>query len=226
VIILAEFENVAIDVRAEDIERVAKRPLIMYTGKPTSSTKGLSGQLYFDEAEEKLYLCIGKVSESSYTWVSINDLSDYVLNSLTIAGIDLKDNITAEDLRSAIKSQKVIKNNTVPPTTENENYAEIGDFYFQTLSLSPKLYLCISKTENPESIDGELDAYLYDWLDLTSNEIDLIGYVPATRKIAGLVLENDITVEQLQSALGIGDIETTLDSIIAIQENLIGGDTE
>ena len=195
---MAEFENVAIDVKAEDIEHVAKRPLIMYIGKPTSSTKGLDGQLYFDEAERKLYLCIGKnVSGNSYTWVSINDLSKYVLNSLTIAGIDLKDNITADelkealgiDLRDYVKSDRKIAGFTLDEDISASDLASM-------LKVS-KVYV---EAKAPTSFDEGENAF---WIDIATSKL----YYCNERKLSGYnwidlsVGSGGVSDEQIQEAV-------------------------
>ncbi len=50
---------------------------------------------------------------------------------------------------------------------------------------------------------GEEGAYTYAWEKIGSTKTDLTGYVSKDTKIAGLTLNNDITVAELQTALGL-----------------------
>lgn len=50
---------------------------------------------------------------------------------------------------------------------------------------------------------GAEDAYTYAWEKIGSTKTDLSGYVSNTIKIAGLQLNKDITVAELQGALGL-----------------------
>lgn len=60
------------DITAEEL-RVALNtyPIIIYNNPPMISTKGHTGQLYFDTIRNNLYTCIGNVTESNYTWFKI-----------------------------------------------------------------------------------------------------------------------------------------------------------
>jgi hypothetical protein len=51
---------------------------------------------------------------------------------------------------------------------------------------------------------GSKDAYTYSWEKIGSTETDLSGYVKKTQKIATIDLNDDITTEELQTALGLG----------------------
>lgn len=46
----------------------------------------------------------------------------------------------------------------------------------------------------------------YNWEKIGSTKTDLTGYVEKTRKIAGLDLQDDISVAELQGALGLGEL--------------------
>lgn len=50
---------------------------------------------------------------------------------------------------------------------------------------------------------GEESAYTYAWEKIGSTKTDLTGYVSKDTKIAGLTLNNDISVADLQTALGL-----------------------
>lgn len=51
---------------------------------------------------------------------------------------------------------------------------------------------------------GEAGAYTYAWEKIGSTEMDLGGYVLKTQTIAGVDLQDNITKEELQTALGLG----------------------
>ena len=72
----------------------------------------------------------------------------------------------------------------------------------------------IDQSYNPTSENAQSGKALFEALG---------GYVPTTRKIAGIDLKDDVTVDEMQTALGIGNINTALENIIAIQEALING---
>lgn len=144
-----------------------------------------------------LFMCGGKGTDDTYLWYPVakdDELGNYVPTTRKIANIDLSNDIDADELRKSLEAQRVIIGSTVPPESEKEDYAEIGDFYFRKLSLSPSLYLCVSKGINTESTDGEYDAFNYRWIDLS-------GYVPTSRKIATIDLVDDITIDELQEVL-------------------------
>lgn len=50
---------------------------------------------------------------------------------------------------------------------------------------------------------GSTGSYTYSWEKIGSTETDLSGYVKKTQTIATIDLENDITTEELQTALGL-----------------------
>lgn len=77
------------------------------------TTGGVVGALYFvhnaelGEGKGKLYICTAENSFEDYTGMHAHgiDLTKYVEKTMTIAGIDHKDNITAAELVSGLKSQ-------------------------------------------------------------------------------------------------------------------------
>lgn len=52
----------------------------------------------------------------------------------------------------------------------------------------------------------ELDPYTYSWEKIGDTSLDLSGYVPKTTTIAGVDLQDNITVSELQTALGLGNM--------------------
>ncbi len=116
----------------------------------------------------------------------------YVPVSRNIAGVDLTDNITAEELRGALQVYGIGLLPKAPtPST-------IGD-YRQLLGVSDgsqitALYLCLGKQSNGT----------YKWIPIvTGSDIDLSNYVPTIRTIAGISLADDVTAEKLKTALDV-----------------------
>lgn len=80
---------------------------------------------------------------------------------------------------------------------------------------------------------GEADAYTYAWEKIGSTKTDLTGYVSKETTIAGIALDKDISVEQLQQALKLGAMayadkasgSTTLQTIdsITMKEVTVAG---
>ncbi len=71
------------------------------------------------------------------------------------------------------------------------------------------VYMCVLTGSDPDT---------YTWVKLNN---DL-----SERTIAGLDLKNDITAEELQTALGIGNIDAALDELHAYAQSLISGGVE
>lgn len=117
------------------------------------------------------------------------DLSGYVLNTLKIAGIDLADDITATELRTALGTYPVLFANGAPTSTTKG-----GSGQLLVNELKKEIYMCLGKT-----------GASYNWHNLTAAgvDVDLSGYVLNTLKIAGIDLADDITVEELQEALNV-----------------------
>lgn len=53
---------------------------------------------------------------------------------------------------------------------------------------------------------GVEGSYTYGWEQIGDTALDLSGYVPNTRTVAGIALSADISVEALQTALGLGEM--------------------
>ena len=54
--------------------------------------------------------------------------------------------------------------------------------------------------------NGAEGSYTYKWEKIGSTKTELSGYVPKERKVAGVDLQDDITVEEMQGALGLGNL--------------------
>lgn len=84
---------------------------------------------------------------------------------------------------------------------------------------SPNLYV-----EYITIRSGSVGAYTYSWEKIGDTEMDLSGYVTKTTTIAGIDLQDNITVAELQDALNLGDLayadtasgSTTLQTIDSI----------
>jgi len=123
------------DISKNELNMALGVESIIKSDEPPYETVGRAGQLYVEELEDgsaNVYIQVDAVAGKN--WLNITDgLTDNVKKTLEIAGINLSDNITADELREAIGAQRVIVNTTEPPETERENYAEIGDFYFRNM---------------------------------------------------------------------------------------------
>ncbi len=150
---MAEFENVAIDVSAKDIEYVAKRPLLTGSKAPTASTSGELKQLYCAITEKAFYLCT-HVQTDNMKWEKIAeyvDTSDFVKVTRTIAGLSLSENILTEDLAEALSVANVVVE-TKSPTPNN---GDENTFWIDTTTNS--LYYCDKRT-----LSG------YNWIEIAS----------------------------------------------------------
>lgn len=140
----------------------------------------------------------------------LNNLEEnYVPESRTVAGIDLTNDISIENLQEALTTYPVlILNNYQEPTSTT--VGKIGQIalyqqYFNTLdgggSYCWVLAIC-------RSISADKKTYVWEELD----------FIPSNRKIAGLS-GNNIQTSALKNALGIDSIENTLNGNIK-KENL------
>lgn len=180
---MADFDNIPIDVSAEDLENVAKRPYKVVARPPTGLDTGETGQWWIEidsETEEvvQIYQRVG------FKWVS------YLNDETKIAGLKIKDNISVEDLLTALDVYPLIFGSD-PPTSSTKGYAK--QIYFDIENAT--FYVC-------RGLVGS--GYLWEKAFTSSGtggNIDLSDYVKKSRKIAGIDLEDDITVEELQTAL-------------------------
>lgn len=136
--------------------------------------------LYFDDSD-------GKIS-----------LSDYVKKSLTIAGLNLEDDITKDELRTALNSYPVLWwGNTVPNTSTVGKAGQFGcNLILGATERKIELYLCISTTNEA-----------YEWHKISS-DITTDDCVKKSFTIAGIDFEDDIYVEELRTALSVHPVQT------------------
>ena len=125
---------------------------------------------------------------------------------------------TAAQLNSA---ETVANDNTLPTGAAivkyvGEQIADINSFEYEVVEKLPTasadtmytIYLVAdAEGANPDAYEEWItiktgDTYSFEKIGDTN--IGLNGYVPTTRTVAGLVLSNDISVEALQTALGLG----------------------
>lgn len=202
---MADFDNIPIEVSAEDLENVAKRPYKIVARPPIELDTGETGQWWIEidnETEEvvQIYQRVG------FEWVS------YLNSETKIAGLNLKDEISVEDLLTTLDVYPLIIDSD-PPKSSTKGY--VKQMYFDIENAT--FYVC-------RGLVGS--GYLWEKAFTSGGgggNIDLSNYVPTSRKIADISLEDNITVVEMQTALGIGDVNTALENIIAIQEALING---
>ena len=175
---MADFDNIPIEVSAEDLENVAKRPYKIVARPPTGLDTGETGQWWIEidnETEEvvQIYQRVG------FEWVS------YLNSETKIAGLNLKDEISVEDLLTTLDVYPLIIDSD-PPTASTKGYTK--QMYFDIENAT--FYVC----------RGTIGTG-YLWEEAFTSGGDLSGYVPETRKIAGRDLTNDITISTLGSSL-------------------------
>lgn len=151
----------------------AIRPYSQNIGQLEYVGSGLAGQL------KGLHVLLYKDDNSEFRvkLVTSDELSDYVKLDRTIAGLDLSDDITAEELRTACQVPKIILSTQVPSQYYRESFAKTGDLYFYVVK--NELYILKSKVVNNNST-SESDKYRYSWqkvsADLQDNNTDLYAY--------------------------------------------------
>lgn len=237
---MADFpDNIINDVTTADIENVAKRPYLEENRAPTGLDKGVTGQwwIYIDAETSNV---IDVFQYKGNEWVSYLDskteiagltldggitldqlkkvlsLDEYVKNTLKIAGLTLETNISVEDLLKALDVYPLIVASD-PPTKSTKGYEK--QMYFDIENST--FYVCRG-----------LIGSGYEWQKAftggSGGSVDLSDYVK--KDAISTDIDENSTDEQIPSAKlfydTVGNIETTLESIIAIQENFIGGVTE
>lgn len=178
---MADFPNIPIEVSAKNLELVASRPLIVYPTAPKGTDVGKEGQFWYAETTNELF-----IYTSNKKWENINsvDLSEYVKNTFTIAGLPLTEDITDKELYVALGVSPTIQSDEPPHNTTGR----AGQIYIQEFEDgSTKLYI------QARSGGGQR------WLDITDG---ITGNVKKTLQIAGISLSGDISKEDLISALG------------------------
>lgn len=64
------------DITATELRNAMNTyPVIFYNGAPSTATVGRTGQLYFDEINKNLYICLGR-NNSSYNWFNLTGKID------------------------------------------------------------------------------------------------------------------------------------------------------
>lgn len=210
--------NLAVDISCEELNKALNTyPIKKLSSDPTLSfsTKGEISQLGYLVSYDgktysvKMFICRA-IQGEDYIWQEISgsnsstdvDLNGYVKTSRTIAGVDLADDVIAEELCDALSVYPVLLGANRPQNGNTKG--KVGQLYIALDDGS--LHRCYSTAGG---------SYTY-WQEIYANP---------KGKVAGFSLDTDVTVSQLQTALGIGDIESSLDSIISIQESIIGGAT-
>lgn len=101
-----EMKEIAFDVVKVDAEVVASADAAKYELYRNSIVLVENQEAAAGSCIEYVILRSGEEGSYTYKWEQIGttkvSLSDYVLKTLTIAGIDLQDNITAEELKNAL----------------------------------------------------------------------------------------------------------------------------
>lgn len=130
------------DITVKQLQTALKAyPLLIGAVAPTKSTVGVKNQLYIYVTSNTatLYFCrlVDEDTDSgeiTYNWQIIGgsniDLSSYVKNTLTLAGLDLTSDRTAEDLQTALDVYPLISKSVVPSTS--------------TVGSKGQMYICIT----------------------------------------------------------------------------------
>lgn len=84
------------------------------------------------------------------------DLSGYVQKSTTIAGVDLQDNITANELKNALNVSSTLSGSSVPTTA---TVGALGQVYIDTANKIP--YMCV-----------EINNGTYTWVAIAAVSLD------------------------------------------------------
>ncbi|MBE6825031.1 MAG: hypothetical protein E7513_06765 [Ruminococcaceae bacterium] len=136
----------------------------------------------FLKYEKELNELIGRLDEG---------LNEVVPTSRKIAGINLKDDITASELRNSLKTHPILAllNETPTESTVGEEYQLLVSYKNEEY----KLYMCVNKI-------GEGDCAKYEW-ELLNEKPDLRQFVPISTKIAGLALNRSLTEVELMYRL-------------------------
>lgn len=158
---------------------------------PFTSFKDTLGYMKYFAGDKTLWLKVYGM------WLKIplsTDVENKVDKTTTVAGIDLAEDITAEELKTALDVKgKIIINSALPPTNDLETLAEVGDFWL--ISKDQALYVCYGK----QATDNDYANYF--WLNLTD-------YLKDDTTLAELTLKNNITADELKGALEVSTIGT------------------
>ena len=183
-------------------------PNLTGNGAPTDSTEGAVGSQYMDTTNGNIYVCMAIV-DGKYVWKYVCD------NVYNITSIDT--------IYTSIEN--------LPPKAEN------GTQYVVAASSTDRAIYAFDANTNTWVKKTNLKSNSL-YVVLTGNKAGLYRYTMSNDvllKVEPSILytEQALTEEQKARARAnidaagatvIGDIETALDSIIEIQNNLIGGD--
>lgn len=189
-----------LDLNKNEIQNVRVQNLASAPQNP------VEGQIYFNTTDHKFYIYNGSswIDLTSATITVDSELSDVsenpvqnkvvkgaidgkVAKTTTIAGVDLQDNITSGELKTALGLGTVYNyKGTVADYAALSNIVDpvAGDVYN------------VTDTGKNYAWTGT------EWDDL-GGTVDLSGYVQKTTTIAGIDLQDNITVNELKSALGV-----------------------
>lgn len=202
-----------------------------------SNYEGSSGQIVinYEGNQHNVYMCVGGNTEPlAYYWVKLNgdstSSSDCVKNTLTIAGIDLVDDITAEELLEALQISDIVGKGEdgkgIDNVMLNNDYTLTLTYTDGTSYTTPS----IRGEQGPKGDDGHTPVKGIDYFteedksNIISEVISEVSddFVPATRTVAGLKLDSDISVKQLQEMLSFGDELRIIGDSVAVDKNLEG----
>lgn len=125
-----EMKEIAFDVVKVDAAVVASADAAKYEQYRNSIVLVEAGEAAAGSCIEYVILRSGEEGSYTYSWEQIGttkvSLSDYVLKTLTIAGIDLQDNITAAELQNALGLKKLAYKDSAKGTISTADSATLN----------------------------------------------------------------------------------------------------
>lgn len=160
-----------------------------------SKVKVLGSEYNLKDAEGRANLAALIASLGNAAYKDVKTTLEGIVAGDIVDGATLKAYVDAQV--GAIHKFDVVVADTLPTASDETMYK----LYLVPASGSAeknvkKEYITIRK--------GTEDAYTYEWELIGDTAIDLSGYVQKTQKVAGIDLQDDITVEELQGALELG----------------------
>ena len=198
---------------------------------------------------------ISKIKLANGTTVTLKDaqgrtnmntlLGEHTLGALGTAAweavaAEVKEGATGLPNVAAVKSYVDSMIETIPEF-DVVVVAEGGDLPVASADTFHKIYLKKAEGSATGNVyveyitirSGSEGVYTYSWEKVRDTAIDISGKVDKTQTIAGIALSSDISVEQLQTALGLGNLayantakgSTTLDTVdsITMKEVTVAG---